>query len=243
MNINVGTFNIQHGKNYPHFLKTGESVIDLESCVRQIRETKLDICGLNEVYNEERTGNVNQAKFIGESLGYHYYFARAIDIENGEYGNALISRFPIKSTETFPIEIKKEERTDSEMYENRVLLHAVIDIDGKELSVYVCHFGLVSDEQLKAEKIIADVIKNDEKPVVLMGDFNITPDNKIIKNFKDFLFDTSELVSGNILTFPSDTPTKRIDYIFINKKIKALNAAVPEVSCSDHREYTVSLSV
>lgn len=243
MNLKIGTFNIQHGINYPHYLETKESVIDLESCAKQIQKTGLDICALNEVYNEEAFGKVNQAKFIGDALGYHYYFARAIDISCGEYGNALVSKYPVKYAKIYPIEIKKKDRKKGAHYENRVLLHAVLDVNGTELSVYVCHFGLSPDEQKKAEEIIVPLIKNDNRPAVFMGDFNITPDNGIIQHFREFLFDSSTLLNGSPLTFPSDVPTKQIDYIFANNKIKVLSSEVVEVSCSDHREYTAVIEM
>ncbi|MBQ3151546.1 MAG: endonuclease/exonuclease/phosphatase family protein [Clostridia bacterium] len=237
MKIRIGTFNIQHGINYPHYLKNGEAVIDLKSCADQIAATGLDICGLNEVYNEAPKGKIGQAEFIGNALGFNHRFARAIDISCGEYGNAAVSRYPIKSVETFPIEVKEADRKDYKGYENRVLLHAVIDVEGTELSVYICHFGLAPDEQDMAEKTVTDLLKNDKRPLVFMGDFNITPDNAIIGHFRDFLFDSSTLVKGNTLTFPSDVPVKQIDYIFTNDKVKVISASVTDVSCSDHREY------
>lgn len=243
MNLKIGTFNIQHGINYPHYLETKESVIDLESCAKQIQKTGLDICALNEVYNEEAFGKVNQAKFIGDALGYHYYFARAIDISCGEYGNALVSKYPVKYAKIHPIAIKESERIRGNNYENRVLLYAVLDVDGTELSVYVCHFGLSPDEQKKAEEIIVPLIKNDKRPAIFMGDFNITPDNDIIKNLREFLFDSSSVVSGSALTFPSDVPTKQIDYIFANDKVRVLYSEVVEKSCSDHREYMAEIEI
>ncbi len=243
MKINIGTFNIQHGINYPHYLGTGEKIIDLGSCAEQIRDTSLDICSLNEVYNEEKFGKASQAEIIASELSFHHVFAKAIDIPRAEYGNALVSAFPIIGVKTYPIALSPCERIGVKGYEERVLLHAVLEVDGRELSVYVCHFGLSDKEQKEAENTVTELIKNDPRPAVFMGDFNITPDNPIIGNFRSFLFDTSDLVTGNKLTFPSDKPVKQIDYIFVNDKVKALSARVTEASCSDHREYTVTVEV
>ncbi len=241
MKINIATFNIQHGINYPRYLATGEEVIDLKSCAEQIKDSGAVICALNEVYNEEKFGKRSQAEVIAKELSFNHVFAKAIDITNAEYGNALVTAFPIVSTETYTIELPVILRIAEKRYETRVLLHAVLDVDGTELSVYVCHFGLSEKEQKKAESTVTELIKKDERPAVFMGDFNITPDSPIIENFRSFLFDTSETAEGSKLTFPSDKPLKQIDYIFTNDKVKTLSAKVADTSCSDHRQYIATI--
>ena len=92
MGVSVGTYNILHGLNYPKWLN-GTEEIDLTLVSDAIREMKLDICGLNEVRNQEEVpGLCNQAKVIAENLGYHYVFGKAINYRGGEYGNALVTR-------------------------------------------------------------------------------------------------------------------------------------------------------
>ena len=50
----------------------------------------------------------------------------------GQYGTALLSRYPIESVENTPLP-----RLPGD--EQRGLLHAVLDVDGAKLSAYVVH--------------------------------------------------------------------------------------------------------
>ena len=54
MSFKIGTYNIQHGVDRLHFLKTKETKINLTAIVEAIRKMDLDICGLNEVWNHNR---------------------------------------------------------------------------------------------------------------------------------------------------------------------------------------------
>ena len=54
MKLKIGTYNIQHGKHHGHFLKGGREVIDLPGDAAVLRGAGLDICGLNEVRNQEQ---------------------------------------------------------------------------------------------------------------------------------------------------------------------------------------------
>ena len=60
-------------------------------------------------------------------------FAKAIHIPGGEYGNALVSRYPIRSVRALPIVTTPEERDTEEKYEDRVLLIAEIELAGSVL--------------------------------------------------------------------------------------------------------------
>jgi endonuclease/exonuclease/phosphatase family metal-dependent hydrolase len=146
MELNVGTFNIQHGKDHLHFLQTGEEVIDLKKMADVIRSANLDVCGLNEVRNDGAVGGAYQAKVIAEALGYHFAFAKAIDHRGGEYGNALVSRYPIEQVCLVPIAVEQADRIAGQHFENRVLLCATLLVDRNLLTVLVSHFGLNDDE-------------------------------------------------------------------------------------------------
>ena len=86
-------------------------------------------------------------------------------------------------------------------------------------------------EQLLANPKIPMVVMED-KPAVLMGDFNMTPDHAALKPLVEDA-DIQYLDTG--FTFPSDAPVKKIDYIFANKYVKVENVYVPDLVVSDHR--------
>ena len=91
MSIRVGTFNILHGLDYPTYLETKEANIELSNVSVAISDLGLDVCGLNEVRNQENIeGLCNQARVIAENIGYNYVFGKAINWRGGEIGRAHV---------------------------------------------------------------------------------------------------------------------------------------------------------
>lgn len=236
MNITVMSFNTQHCRNYI----TQE--IDFDVMIGAIRTCGADIIGLNEMYGKGiDEGFEPQVQILAEKLGYYYYFAKAIDVGRAPnpYGNGLLSRFPIKNAVTIPVP-DPEKKPGGRYYETRCLLKAELEV-GEGLTVCVCHFGLNADEQ---ENAAATVVANLEPTrCVLMGDFNVTPKKPVLDPIRAVMFDTAELFDEPKLSFPSDKPNCKIDYLFTSKDIKVLAADIPAIVASDHRPHTAQLEL
>ncbi len=235
MKINVMSYNTQHCLNYI------TQQIDYDLIVNTIQRCEADVVGLQEILDEGTDPNfVAQTKIIAERLGFYYYFAKAIDFgENNPYGIALVSRFPILSTEKVFIPDPQVRKYDG-YYETRVLLKTVIDVGGG-LNVLVSHFGLNPDEQ---ENAVQTVIPNlPENRCVLMGDFNMEPDNPILQPIMQRLYDTAQNFSAPKLSFPSDIPDRKIDYILVSKDLKVECADIPEIVSSDHRPHVATFEL
>ena len=234
MKIKVMSYNTQHCMNY----LTKE--IDFDIMADTIKKCDADIIGFQEMRDESDHIEYDaQAKIIAEKLGFdYYYFAEAIRFDGKDpYGNALISRYPIKSVETILIPAPETKKYDG-YYETRCLLKATIDV-GSGLNVLVSHFGLNPDEQ---ENAVETVVSNIPKEhCVLMGDFNMEPDNPILNPIMQKLYDTAQAFSAPKLSFPSDTPTVKIDYIFVSKDLKVQFADIPEIVSSDHRPHVATI--
>lgn len=240
MKLNVATFNIQHGKDFPHYLETKKEKINLQLMADTIRAMKVDLCGLNEVYGQSEAYG-DQIDRLKEELGWHGVFAKAIEIPRGTYGNGLVSRYPIKSVKTVPIQTSFKERPLGKWFEDRVLLIAVLDVEGTEVTVMVCHFGL---NALEADRATETVLREGEKistPMIFMGDLNLTPDDERIRRIAAAFTDTAE-DSEHQQTFPSDKPNIKIDYIFA-KNCKVLSSQVPAAVASDHRPFRAELEI
>ena len=91
---------------------------------------------------------------------------------------------------------------------------------------------------------VTTVLENlpDEK-CVLMGDFNMKPKNRILKPIKEKLFDTAEMFECKKLSYPSDKPRVKIDYIFVSKDLCVSSADIPEIISSDHRPYISTVEI
>ncbi len=233
--MKIMTFNTQHCLNFL------EKKIDYQIMADLISGEGADICGLNEMYSNRIEGDdlPNQTKILSELSGLtNYYFAKAICLDGeGSYGNGFISKIPILSAETIIIPDPNPRKYNG-YYETRCILKAKLE---GGITVLVCHFGLNPDEQENAVKTILENIA-DEK-CVLMGDFNVTPDNQVLNPIKERMKDASVGFCQSSPTFPSDKPEIKIDYIFVSKDIDVKFAEIPEKIASDHRVHTAVIDL
>jgi len=230
--MKIMSFNTQHCKNFI----TQE--IDFEVMAKAILDCGADIVGLNEMRGDgEREDYTDQVKKLSELTGMeHYYFAEAIRSRgNNPYGNGFLSRIPIVSMETIPIP-DPEERRFASHYETRCILKAVLE---NGYTVLVTHFGLNPDEQQNAvETVLANLAA---EKCILMGDFNVRPDNPLLDPIRAKMKDAAELIEGEGFSFPSDSPTRKIDYIFVSPDVEMIAADIPAIVASDHRPHTLEV--
>lgn len=235
MELKIMSYNVLHCENYI------TKQIDFDAFAKVIRESGADIIGLNEIRGKGIIpGYTAQAKALAERLGYHFYFARAIFVRGtSPYGNALLSRYPIKSAQTIMIP-DPETRKGKHNYETRCILKAEIDVPCG-LNVLVTHFGLNPEEQINAVRTVCDNLPSER--CVLMGDFNATPDNAVLMPVKERMYDTAALFDCDKLSFPSDKPEIKIDYMFTSKDMNVISADIPEIVLSDHRPYIAEIII
>ena len=231
--MKIMTFNTQHCLNFI------ERKIDYQIMADLIVSEGADICGLNEMYSNRVEGDdlPNQTKILAEKSGLSsYYFAKAICLPGeGSYGNGFISKIPILSAETIIIPDPSPRRYNG-YYETRCLLKAKLE---GGITVLVCHFGLNLDEAENAVKTILENLEGEK--CILMGDFNVTPDNPVLDPIRERMKDTAELFATELKSFPSDNAKYKIDYAFVSRDIELVGADIPAVVVSDHRPYTVEI--
>ena len=95
------------------------------------------------------------------------------------------------------------------------------------------------DEQENAVKEVLKHIR--EEKCILMGDFNVCPDNELLKPIREKMKDTAIGFCENKLSFPSDNPRIKIDYIFVSPDIDVIYADIPETVASDHRPHIAEI--
>ncbi|MBO5409138.1 MAG: endonuclease/exonuclease/phosphatase family protein [Clostridia bacterium] len=262
MKLKVMTFNICHGADYGELLKINQSPngplcfgyelteqllteehaeklietwhksVNLEPVADLIRRYDCDIIALNEVRGEgESPYYSNQAEILGQMTNKNFAYAKAVEFPGeGSYGTALLSRFPIKSCETIRIP-SMEEVPDREP---RCFLKAVLLVP-EELTVFVSHFGGHPKEQELAVETFLTESDNITTPVLLMGDFNTTPQDGRLSRIYDTMKEAFE--KENFFTFPSFHPVRKIDYIFAKNSSQLLHFSEQKVvteTVSDH---------
>ena len=235
MKLRVMSFNVQHFQNYI------TRQIDYEMFADTIRSLNPDIVGLNEVYSDgPRVDYVHQVQRVADALGYHFYFAQATVLHNGShYGNGVLSRYPLMEAETIPIPDPENPAYDG-YYETRCVLRARVDIAGG-LTVLISHFGLNPDEQENAVRTLASNLG--DRKTIAMGDFNVTPENPVLTPIREKMRDTADLYAEPLLSFPTDEPNCKIDYVFCTSDFRIHHADIPALVVSDHRPYVVDLEI
>ena len=229
--MKIMSFNTQHCLNYL------ERRIDFDVMADAIIRCEADIVGLNEMRDGVCPPEFDaQCRILSEKSGLeNYYFAKALDLKDGEYGNGLLSRYAIESAESIHVP-DPEVRGYNGYYEHRVLLKARLS---NGLTVMIIHFGLNPDE---AELAVKTVVENlEDEKCILMGDFNVTPDNNVLLPIRERMVDTAKYFGKEKFSFPSDEPKQKIDYIFVSPDIEIVRADIPAIVASDHRPHTAEI--
>src|SRR5690606_37716165 len=88
----VATWNIHHSRGL-------DDRVDLDRIAAEIRAVGADIVALQEVdVGVARSGRLDLPAELARRLGMQAAFGKNIDHQGGDYGNAILSRFPIRSS-------------------------------------------------------------------------------------------------------------------------------------------------
>lgn len=226
--LRVMAYNIHHA-NPP----SKPDVIDIEAIAKAIKDQNPDLVALQEVdVNTLRSGKFNQAEEIAKRLGMTFFFAKAIDHGGGDYGVAILSKYPMSETKIsrLPTEV-------STKGEPRVLATAKITLPGGRLIRFGSTHLDAQREPVNRELQIKEInrITADEKlPFIIAGDFNAVPGSTVI-NLLDQSFTRS--CQQCEFTIPVIKPNKTIDFIAFTPKSKfsvLSTTVIPERYASDH---------
>lgn len=233
--MKIMSFNTQHCLNYL------EQKIDFDIMAKAILTCDADIIGLNEMRGEceQAADYADQTAILSRLTDIqNYYFAEAIKFGGIKpYGNAMLSKLPILSAETIIIPDPDPKGYDG-YYETRCVLKAKLE---GGITVLISHFGLNPDEQENAVKTIIENLAGEK--CILMGDFNMTPENPILNPIRERMVDTSQYFSEPKLSFPSDKPDRKIDYLFVTPDVQVIEADIPAIVAADHRPHTATVNL
>jgi len=225
--LKVLTYNIHHA-NPPEL----GDLIDLEAIARVIKESGADLVALQEVdVHTLRSGkDVNQASELGRMTGMYSFFVKGIDYQGGEYGIAILSRFPFVATDSLRLPMGKNSGG-----EPRVLaLVSVEPSKGEKIVFASTHLDLKADNRMVQMEAIIDHLKPQTLPVILGGDFNALPESDVIAGFDRF-FKRSSIPGG--YTIPVVNPSREIDFLMFRPESKfrvKKHQVIDEQYASDH---------
>ena len=223
----ISTFNVQN--NFDSYNKSKS-----ENIFKYIEDKKIDIIGLQEVFskcNNDLESMLTNYNMIGK---YRFLFKRKINEKN-----PIITKFDVLSSKTyhlpsFPSRYK------------RIITHAIIEYKGSKISIYNTHLEVKSNK-IKIAQLnkIYQIIKNDDLPKIIMGDFNLKIDNPLFIDFISLLNDL-KITRVPIFeqTFKTSSSAKAIDHIFISSDFKLGKIeVVKSLDISDHYPVLVELEI
>ena len=220
--LKVMTYNVRHCAGM-------DLVLDYDRTAAVISRQQPDVVALQEL--DSMTGRSEQRYQLDELASrteYHPVFGAAIDYDGGKYGVGILTRETPLSTKCIPLPGE----------EPRVLL--VVEL--QDYVMACTHLDLDEEQRLASIPIIVEEAQRWQKPFILAGDWNDTPDSELLQEMtKHFT-----ILSGSEASYPADEPTECIDYVasFKSYTVEVLESRViNESAASDHRPVMVGMRV
>ena len=117
--------------------------------------------------------------------------------------------------------------------EPRLLL--VVEL--KDFVIACTHLDLEEVQRLASVPLIVEEAQRWQKPFLLAGDWNDTPNSELLEAMTQHF----TVLSGEEATYPADEPTECIDYVAaFNGRAEAIEShVINESEASDHRPLVV----
>jgi endonuclease/exonuclease/phosphatase family metal-dependent hydrolase len=234
--ITVMTYNIHHAAG-------ADKKVDVERIARVIRSCEADLVALQEVQRGgKRVHDLDEPAELGKLTGMYHAFGETMPWDTtGQYGDAILSRFPIISSR-----VVKLPWTPGNHREQRILLEVICKTPKGEIAFFSTHLDHTghSPDRLPQAKAIVEATKDLKHPAILGGDFNCPPQSKPVKEIETIWTIASDRDPSP--TCPADHPKGKIDHIFVKPADRwhILSAKViDEREASDHRPVVVKVEM
>ncbi len=227
MQLRVLSYNIHHGEGV-------DRKLDLPRIAEVIKSTRPDLVALQEVdRGVTRSQGLDEPQELATHTGMQVVFGNNIRYQGGDYGNAVLSRFPIARHENLPLPSLR-------VGEQRGVLEVELELPlpGQKLLFLATHFDYRPDEEERlasVQFINARIGAEPHQPAILAGDLNALPDTETLRRLATVWTRASSEV---LFTFPAEKPVRQIDFILCRpaSRWKTIEfRVVEEAVASDHR--------
>jgi endonuclease/exonuclease/phosphatase family metal-dependent hydrolase len=241
--IKVLVYNVHAGKD-------AAGVDNLRRVADVVKAANADIVLFQEVdKGTRRSGNVDQPAEYSKRTGYHVAFGRSLTYDGGEYGIALLSRWPIRRDTAIHLVVTPPQERSGGSYEPRVAHRAIVAAPSGDIVVLNTHIDASTDDRYRKQEardiiaIVSDIKASGAKRVLVGGDFNSTPESEVQVGLRANGFNDAWLRCGRGegLSYPADSSRKRIDYLFLIAGAECAAAEVINTQASDHRPVLFTL--
>ena len=233
-----------------HGCKGMDRRISTERIARLIARHHPDVVALQELdMGRLRSFGIDQAQRIASQLEMSFQFHPAALHNDGQYGNAILSRYPMAL-------IKKDvlpKLWRKALLESRGAVWVAVDFHGTKINVINTHLSLWPKEQLLQIKKILSTdwlgCPDCNGPIVLCGDLNTSPKSFVYKEICKKLKDSQLMLNGHkpAKTWSASYPIRRIDHVFVSQEfcvnsIQVSRTALDKLA-SDHLPIIVELGL
>jgi endonuclease/exonuclease/phosphatase family metal-dependent hydrolase len=233
--LRVMTYNIHVGIGM-------DKKLDLERIAGVINAQHPHLVGLQEVdRGVQRTQRIDEIAEIARMTGMNYDFAFNLRYQGGQYGVAILSRFPITSFDHRLYQNTREA-------ERRGFIRGEVRVGGRLVNFVTTHLDYqYEDGRLFETQQLLAALKDVKGPLIVVGDFNDIPSGRAYQLMR-YQFDDAWTESRNTdegFSYPADKPSKRIDYIFLRStdRLRTKRAWIVETLASDHVPVVADLEV
>ena len=231
--VRVMSYNLHQG-----FDTSGR--LDMEALAQVIESESPDIIAFQEISRGWAIdGSFDMLPWLSQRLDMTYVWGPTAD---SVWGNAILSRFPIIESTTYPMP------NNDQLLLKRGFTEALIDIgNGERIAVIGTHLHHTidgADQRQSQLQALHNFVKG-RSNLVLLGDLNAEPDHSEINLLRQAgLVDTYDQAGfgnpGITWDFPGDQ--RRIDYIWVSSDLIASDFSVIESRASDHYPLATTLS-
>src|SRR5438105_6932575 len=161
--IRVMTYNIHGGIGM-------DKKLELPRIAGVINAQHPDLVGLQEVdRGVERTQRIDEIAELAKLTKMDYAFAFNLKYQGGQYGVAILSRYPIRATDHRLYQNTREA-------ERRGFIRAEVNIGGRVVNFVTTHLDYQYEDGrvFEAEQLLV-ALKDVKGPLILVGDFNDVP--------------------------------------------------------------------
>ncbi len=232
------TFNIAHGRGVALFqfpLTKSRSQAILDKIAAMIKLEKPDIIALQEVdQNSWWNGRFNQAAYLAKKAGYPYYRIGLNCKGRGwfslNYGNAILSRYPIARSENNPFGPHKLGQKGFLFCEIQTPHYGLLPV----VSIHL-DYKTSKNRVLQAKQVVNFFKKKKSLPF-LMGDFNSnnTQGEGLTYILNHLRYTKREIYPQKGNTFSIYYLNKRLDHILVPPGWKGISCSILSARLSDH---------
>lgn len=220
---------------------------NLERVASVVREEGADLVLLQEVdRGTRRSGGADQLAVLERRTGLHGSFGRTLAYQGGDYGLAVLSRWPAVRDTLIRLPVEPQPARAGGSREPRGVLRVRIEAPGGALEVLNTHLDASPDDRHRRQEVetvlrVAEELREGGARVLLGGDLNDEPGSPTVGRLTGagWVDGWRACGEGGGRTYPADEPSKRIDYLFLEPGGTCAAARVLDAGASDHRPLLV----